>query len=416
MKRLKTKILRIKIFLPVVIGVISGWFVYGTVNLFMYQYHFKALSEVKANEIIIDDEDVALKAMLNFNNLNTEGLTQIEDFTYRVSKSAGLIRADDTYNEIAGLIKKGFKANKDILLSRDRLTELNASSIVISLISKMGASPDSAIINSDKAEAALIRLVGRFPSSLKNYDTALKESTYDNVKNEGYALHYFNPFVGNNDITNHGIIERLLAQYRLSEKFVPINSVEGSLVLDQIDESLEVEEEYKQTKELVNKIIFNWQTSNKVSYTRDWIMVFRGPMQWLMFMLFFTAIYILFLPLKPFSDSQIFEEQRSEVFIFCEETMPILGFIGTIMGLMLALSDAYKIPIASPGTGSALAISSITNTLAMAFTTTLMAFTLKIVLDLIKLFSKNKFDFITRKEGSLVSLLAKKINPLSKDE
>lgn len=408
------KILNIKIFIPVIIGVLIGWLLYGLINFQMYQLHYSAIDNVKASEIIIDNEDVALKGVLNHVISSSSNLTDIEDFTYRVSKYFGLIKADDDFSEVAGIIKKGFAGNKELLLSKEKLSQGSAASLFLGLVSQMGAVPRYREQNPIDAESALMRLIGKFPRSLSNYDLILRDSSYENAKRKGYFLSYFNPFVGSTSFSNQDIIERLLTQYRLSEQFIPINNKEAFV---NTSNSLASEIEYKQTKELINRLIFNWLTNEEVASTKNWIMVFNGPMQLIMFMLFFIAIFILFLPIKIYlkteADITDFEEKRSELFIFCEETMPVLGFIGTIMGLMLALGDAYKIPIASAGTGSALAISSITNTLAMAFTTTLMAFTLKIILDLIKLFSSTKFDFITKKENTLIDSLVAKLNFLS---
>ena len=414
MELLYRKILKMRIFTPVITGLLTGWLFYGLINFLVYQLHYSAIDNVKASEIIIDNEDVALRGVLSHLKNTSPNLTSIDDFTYRVSKYFGLIKADDNFEEVAGIIKKGFEGNKDLLLSKEKLNQESAVRLFLGLISQMGAVPEYSEGNSINTEVALMRLIGKFPKSLSNYDLILEESSFENAKKKGYFMSYFNPFVGSTSFSNQDIIERLLTQYRLSEQFIPINNKE---TLVSTSNSLPVETEYKQTKELINRLIFNWLTNEEVASTKNWIMVFNGPMQLIMFMLFFIAIFILFLPVKIYlkteADITDFEEKRSELFIFCEETMPVLGFIGTIMGLMLALGDAYKIPIASAGTGSALAISSITNTLAMAFTTTLMAFTLKIILDLIKLFSSTKFDFITKKENTLIDSLVAKLNFLS---
>jgi len=410
MKSLIEKYLNVNLIIPVLIGIALGWFIYGVINFQMHQWHYKALANVKASDVIIDAEDVALRSMLGY-GASSNGLTQVEDMTYRVSKSFGLIKPDDDYDKISALVKKGFNGNKELLLSPEKLNGTTASQLIIRMLSEMGAEPGFKNSKESEAESSLVRLIGKLPQSLFNYDQILRDSSYENANNKGYFFSYFNPFIPSPNFTNQDINQRLLTQYRLSESFIPVNTPSGASKL-KVEGSLEAEVEYKQTKELLNRLIFNWLTASEVSYTKDWIMVFRGPMQLLMFILFFTAILILFLPVEKYIEpsSDDFEEQRSEVFIFCEETMPVLGFIGTIMGLMLALGDAYKIPIASAGTGSALAISSITNTLAMAFTTTLMAFILKIILDLIKLFSSTRFDFVTKRETNLIESLASKIN------
>lgn len=410
MESIIKKYLNLTLIIPVLVGVGTGWFIYGAINFQMHQWHYKALTNVKASDVIIDGDDVALRSMLGY-GANSDGMTQIEDMTYRVSKSFGLINPDDDQDKIAALVKKGFNGNKELLLSSEKLNDTNAPQLIIRMLSEMGAEPGFKNNKESDAEASLVRLIGKLPQSLLNYDRVLQDSSYENANNSGYFFSYFNPFIPSPDFTNQDVTQRLLKQYRLSEHFIPINKLSGTSKLN-VAGSLEAEVEYEQTKELLNRLIFNWLTASEVSYTKDWIMVFRGPMQLLMFILFFTAIFILFLPVEKYVEPSTddFEEQRSEVFIFCEETMPVLGFIGTIMGLMLALGDAYKIPIASAGTGSALAISSITNTLAMAFTTTLMAFILKIILDLIKLFSSTRFDFVTKHETNLIEGLAEKIN------
>ena len=106
-----------------IIGVSIGWLLYGLINFQMYQLHYSAIDNVKASEIIIDNEDVALKGVLNHLRNTSSNLTSIEDFTYRVSKYFGLIKADDDFSEVAGIIKKGFAGNKELLLSKEKLSQ-----------------------------------------------------------------------------------------------------------------------------------------------------------------------------------------------------------------------------------------------------------------------------------------------------
>lgn len=418
----KLKNIKLHLLIPVLLGVIIGWSLYGFINYRMHQWHHDALSNVKAQHILIDENDVALHSLF-FLEKDNEGL-QLDDMTYRISKSFGLIQKDDEYADIASTVRAGFKGNETLITSRDDLMQESAASLVTNFLSAMGAVPEYQKGHETEAEEILIRLIGRLPSSLNNYNKVLNDTTYEGIKHKGYFLSYFNPFIPTETISNQDILQRLMTQYRLTDSFLPVYDVTRKQSTGQAsaeDQKLLPEFEYEQSKEFLNRLLFNWLTAHHVTYTRDWVMVFRGPLQLLMFMLFFTAITILFFPVgklvgkgKSLSEEEKaeMEEQRSEIFIFCEETMPVLGFIGTILGLMLALGDAYKIPIATAGTGSALAISAITNTLAMAFTTTLMAFVLKIILDLIKLISKSSFDFVTKKEHSLIDTLTLRLGKL----
>ncbi|MEM9680844.1 MAG: MotA/TolQ/ExbB proton channel family protein, partial [Bacteroidota bacterium] len=212
--------------------------------------------------------------------------------------------------------------------------------------------------------------------------------TYTDIIDKTYFVPFFLPVQVGNQPSADKIMDRLFGQYSISNHFVPLTEAANNVQNNNGIKYLEPYDEYHQTKELFNRLFLNLLNEERVAITRDWIMVFKGPMQLAMFMLFFVAIYLKFLPPSFLNKSTNVKEivkRRLDVFDFCEETLPIFGFIGTIMGLMSALGDAYKIPVATGSTNSALAISSITTTLSVAFTTTLMAFTLKVILDLIKI-------------------------------
>ena len=201
-------------------------------------------------------------------------------------------------------------------------------------------------------------------------------------------------------------------------------------------------EEYRQLTQFVTKVLILINNDPEVSRARNWLSVVEGIMQLLMIVVFvicFLLVIVLFAnaflyrclkywlskkksenDLASIGSSSSQEDQNvppdtskskrylesienSDVvqgifkFTITEEyylkrtfrwgtsTLPIFGFIGTILGLMAALRDAYKIPLAANETTSALAIADITNTLSIAFTTTLMAFVLNVVLSLIAL-------------------------------
>jgi len=118
---------------------------------------------------------------------------------------------------------------------------------------------------------------------------------------------------------------------------------------------------------------------------KEWI---KGIEQVVMMCLFFIAIIILIIKSKykeKFNLDDQTTRRYQSYYNWIFSSLTAIGFIGTIRGLSNALSDADIIFRSGSGLDQAISISSITGVLGVAFSTTLIALVLTLLLSLAKL-------------------------------
>ena len=290
--------------------------------------------------------------------------------TWRLLSAANVIDDDVSTADVSSRISNYFNAS--ISSSKD-IRNSSSLDVLIELLQSIGKSPNGTdSIAKLQIKKHIVRALSEKRNALDKYDDYLRSSpggeTYQEIDESSIGV-------------NHAVLNRLFYHYGAEKVFVGVpNAIPNS--------TLEPQEEYKQIKDLCFQILLSVSDDLEVKYAvqvKEWI---KGPEQLIMICLFFIAIIILVVKSK-FADKLNLNDQTTRRYYnyynWIFSSLTAIGFIGTIRGLSNALSDADIIFRSGSGLDQAISISSITEVLGVAFSTTLIALVLTLLLSLAKL-------------------------------
>ena len=375
-------------------GIITGWVLYiFLVVLFQFRLE-SAISDVRVFGKIFEN-DPALSAAVKYSindrlyedskiknlqsgNQNDNTGVQFNIMTWRILQNLEVINSQTLPDEISPLINSSLGQiikNSDL----ETLRNMTGLELLYEIQSKSGNSPS----DDEHKEVALNYTKGIIASSpmvlrdYKNHVLICEEQNEECEEQNSWArkaLAYIFPPEISGPLWSSGSLNELLelsyAHIGVSEQFMSIDGVDGKI--DKIAS-------YQQYNDLLLKILISIYNDDVVANRRDMVMVFKGVVQMFILITFCITMFVV--------GKLEFTTEKNDRFLDLLKTLlPTLGFIGTIYGLMKSLGEAYKIPIASGDANTSLAISEITSSLSIAFTTTLLAFILLIIVDIFRVY------------------------------
>jgi len=364
------KTLRSGVLISITLGVLAGIILY---NIVVNRMHSKYESNIESAMAFSGSiqQDPAFSGVI----VDSSRISQFEDHKiqiWRLLANMNIIEWDDGIGEVGGLIENGFK--KTFQNGTINLYKEKGVSFLTSFSKNIGNDTLNSSFNEEELIAHVVSCLAEKEEAFVSYDRYISASNSVTVSQlKGL----------NSGDTKTDLLNRLFLHFEIGSKFdnLPIE-LEGA--------TIENSDEYKQIKELMQNVILNIMEDPEVVAAKDWLVIYKGPEQFLMIIIFFCALFLLIQ--KTLNDRKLFFESTTRMIKFREKslkwlftTIPAIGFIGTIRGLGLALGDADSIVRAGNQVQSSVAIGDVTNMLKIAFTTTLVALVLVIVLELIKL-------------------------------
>ncbi|WP_299684502.1 MotA/TolQ/ExbB proton channel family protein [uncultured Dokdonia sp.] len=290
--------------------------------------------------------------------------------TWRILSAANVIDDDLSTVDVSKRISDHF--NKTISNSND-IRNSNSLDVLIELLQSIGKSSNGTdSIAKRQIKQYIVAVLSEKKNALKAYDDYLRSApggeTYNEISNSSVGV-------------NHAVLNRLFYHYGAEKVFSEVpNAISNS--------TLEPQEEYNQIKDLCFQILLSVSDDLEVKSAvqiKEWI---KGIEQVVMICLFFVAIIILIIKSKFANKLNLDEKTTRSYYNYYNwifSSLTAIGFIGTIRGLSNALSDADIIFRSGSGLDQAISISSITGVLGVAFSTTLIALVLTLLLSLAKL-------------------------------
>ncbi|WGH75486.1 MotA/TolQ/ExbB proton channel family protein [Tenacibaculum tangerinum] len=291
--------------------------------------------------------------------------------TWRILNAANVIDNDLQISDVSNLLSTFFQ--KEITNTNDIRTTTSLD-LLIDLLQSIGKSQNGLAPEArNEIKKHIVQSLSEKKGALDAYDEFLLQNTSQD------------PYKKIEDSSTdeiHAVLNRLFYHYRVEQVFVDVpNSIPNS--------NLEAQEEYKQIKDVCFQILLSISDDKAVKYAtqrKEWI---KGPEQLVMICLFFVALLILIVKRNISNKNEEHHEIASRYYNYYNwifSSLTAIGFIGTIRGLSNALSDADIIFRSGAGLDQAISISSITQVLGVAFSTTLIALLLTLLLGLLKLF------------------------------
>jgi hypothetical protein len=147
-------------------------------------------------------------------------------------------------------------------------------------------------------------------------------------------------------------------------------------------------EDYRQVKDFHQRLLLALNDMPEVLSAKNWVFYVEGPEQLIMIILFFIGLFHLIQRYLIFKRDKISHSAKTITnrrwLRWITVSMPLFGFIGTKRGLSEALSQSDRIIRAGNEINQSMALSEITYSLGIAFTTTLVALVLSLILSLLE--------------------------------
>jgi hypothetical protein len=153
------------------------------------------------------------------------------------------------------------------------------------------------------------------------------------------------------------------------------------------DNHLTPTESYRQIEEYFQRLMISIGDDPDVRSAKNWLTILEGPEQFCMYIVFSIGLMLLWQNSR-FIANKIEDDRAKFSVIFyrwVQIALPSIGFIGTKRGLSEALGKADTIVRASTQVNQALAVTNVSETMGIAFTSTLVGLILLMILLIIEL-------------------------------
>ncbi|MDN5215024.1 MotA/TolQ/ExbB proton channel family protein [Fulvivirgaceae bacterium BMA12] len=374
--------------IPLVYSVIAGC-IFGIVIFFFvvrsaYSKLETSIYNSKALSYLVNS-DPALYSLLiksNYVSITYDSLKKYEEqFAWRILLNTGILTSEDNEDDVGVLIAEPLHElirNEDL----QEVLDLTSLELITELLNNISDKNQDYGEWNENLLHGMAKCLANQPKAFENYEQAVSEEKP--IEFAGSLAYWFPRGLTSRWGTIQkakNLIELLFTHFHISEEFVDL-----TIRRPRGQENLE---EYRQLREFIQTLLVAIGNDPSVEKARNKVVIYHGIMQFFMFIAFFIAFFFvvqkLLYNLGYVTISERSQRNLPKFFSWLLNTIPIMGFVGTIIGLMRALADADQIPLAVGNISTSLSISEVTETLSIAFTTTLMAFVMVIILGLINL-------------------------------
>lgn len=353
-------------------GILTGWMIYFITVLISQSMLENRINEVRVFYKLFQDDpslSATVKHKVDLENFGTFTENNSGFMSWRILQNLNIISKQDRLKQASEYCITSMNS----ILNRSSVEELSGMTgieLIYEILSIQGKKE-----NSPEQKAKIMEYLG---SSIAGSPMAYEQYRHhiQTDKELGAGFKKFLAYLIPPEISSpFWQEERLNDILSLSYTHLGVSKEIGELDPNNLEQFAA----YNQFNDMMLKLMIMVYNDDEVIAARDRLMVFKGLVQWLILMTFFVALFLVIF--------QDFTTEANDRLLDLLKTMlPTLGFIGTILGLMRSLGDAYKIPIASGDANTSLAISEITTSLSVAFSTTLLAFVLLIIVDVIRIY------------------------------
>ncbi len=364
----------------ILLGVLTGWIFYMIMVSISQGILESKIKSVKIFDKLFNNDPALFAAVKHsiesgtYSEVKHEkyGSTNYNIMTWRIAQNLEIISQDDRPDQLSDFINHSLGSiveNKSI----NEVRELTGLQLVYEILSRTGKKHQQDSVNLEVTVDYLAACMAGTPMALREYVYHIQFNGNLGVFFSKLWAYLIPPEISSgtwSETTMNEITSLAYKHIGVADEFQNIDVRDGKL---------ERIVAYQQYNDLILKLLIMVYNDEAVVGARDRLMVFKGLVQCLILMTFFVTLFVvLFL--------NITDKKVARALDLLKTMLPTLGFIGTILGLMRSLGDAYKIPIASGNANTSLAISEITSSLSIAFTTTLLAFVLLIIIDIVRVY------------------------------
>ena len=373
--------------------IIVGGIILGTVIHFGLVLHAYLSVKEKIRDsnfgTIIFKDDPSIGALFAFRDKENQIKKRKElndQITWRFLVNLNVIDWNSSVQDISKKLNDALTPE----LNNDLIGKSTTLSHVIHVVQNLGLRNDDANFESD-LENIIAANLSNGPKAYEHYFDVIRSSKQNYAYRENYLAFLFprelNPLWGSKS-SQGNVINLLFIHTELAQKFDLLPEATPGYAKN---ESLEPAQVYRQINEYFQRILITIHDDPEVISAKSWFMIVEGPEQFLMYCVFSIGFIIL---LQNYRKKIEFTEKSKRfslvLYRWIQIALPSLGFIGTKRGLSEALGRADSIVRAGSPINQSLAVSHVSETMGVAFTSTLVGLVLLMILMIFELFLKYK--------------------------
>ncbi|MDN3654865.1 hypothetical protein QWZ08_04445 [Ferruginibacter paludis] len=392
--------------LPVFIKIVMAGFLLGVLVHFtlisLSYFNLKSkIRQSKFTEIIFNRDPSFGSKRFVAKDHNTANRKIDDKLPWRMFVNMGILSWETTTDNVSAQMQQAIIAEKETFQTTTTIQHLIR-------VSEMVGSKNQAQEFKDNLENLIAACLAGGPNAFKVYGDAVG-SSIDKLPDyhENFLSFLFPKQLGGlwgKASDQSEIVNLLFLNSRIAEKYdnLPLGDPDGK--------GITPVESYRQVSEYFQRMLVSIHDDPKVSSAKNWFTVLEGPEQFFMYIVFCIGLLLLIQNMKIIRSNPAAAQYKASLtninksepsltnvekyslilYRWVLIALPSLGFIGTKRGLSEALGKADTIVRANTQINQALAVSSVSETMGVAFTSTLVGLILLMLLLTTELILKYK--------------------------
>jgi hypothetical protein len=371
-------------------GILLGFTIHA---LLVSTAYYSLKSKIKASEfgsiIFKDDPSIGVMFSLKDENHNLNSDRNLDSkLIWRLLVNLNVLDWNTTEDDVSLKLRKALENR----LASDISSNTPTINHLISVAQNLGSKTDSKEYE-ENLQNLIAACLANGPNAYKQYEYAVKtqSSSYSFFENPLSFLlpRQLNPWLWGNKCNQENVVNLLFLHTRIAGEFDELPSPGNNTSKA---ESLEPTQVYRQINEYFQRIFISVHDDPEVISAKNWFTIVEGPEQFFMYIVFSIGIMILIMHHQQIRAKIVLQEKPQKFSIifyrWIQIALPSLGFIGTKRGLSEALGRADSIVRAGSQINQAIAVSNVSETMGVAFTSTLVGLILLMVLMIFELYLK----------------------------
>lgn len=368
-------------------GIVLGFFIHAILVSTAYYSLKSKIKESQFSSIIFKD-DPSIGVLFSLKNENESPVKERNldsKLIWRLLVNLNILDWNTTESDISKRLKKALESQ----LSTTSISKTTTVKHLISLAQYLGSRQDKNA-GDEKLQNLIVACLSNGPNAFSEYRSAVETqaSSYSYFENPAAFLlpRQLNPWLWGNKCNQEEIVNLLFIHTRIAPDFDELP--DGNMK----SETLEPAQIYRQINEYFQRILISIHDDPEVLAAKNWFTIVEGPEQFFMYIVFSIGIFILIMQYQEIKSKIILQDKPKRFAIifyrWIQIALPSLGFIGTKRGLSEALGRADSIVRAGSQINQAIAVSNVSETMGVAFTSTLVGLILLMILMVFELYLK----------------------------
>lgn len=373
-------------------GVILGFVIHALLAVTAYYRLKSTIKKSSFGSIIFkDDPSIGVLYTLGEENVNLAASRNLKGkMVWRMLVNLNVLDWNTSEDDISKKLNTALQSQ----LSATTLSGTTTIDHIIAVAQQLGSQSGKAGY-SKQLQNIIAACLANGPGAFEKYRDMVKKqsASFSYTENPLSFLlpRQLNPFLWGKKCNQENIVNLLFLHTLIAPGFDELPAAGSSLSNGELLQPTQI---YRQINEYFQRMMISVHDDPDVLSAKNWFTIVEGPEQFFMYVVFGMGIMILLMNRQHIGAKVLLSEKAQKFSIifyrWVQIALPSLGFIGTKRGLSEALGRADSIVRAGSPINQAIAVSNVSETMGVAFTSTLVGLILLMILMIFELYLKYK--------------------------